>query len=529
MPAKEKSKKGGKEDFPFTISTGEENADLTLDFLPAEEILDVVSTVKKIKIFLEEKNFKILESYLTGGETGTALMDRYINLVSSMIYSPKNIMFDIVPEGGFNFREEEQPFILSLKNKIESDFVEEGIDEFLFECAKWGELFGCIGTKLQVTKKGITPKLLYPWEILFYYPELPIDDPSQIIVIVNKMGKREAQKRFGVELTEKADVPKGVFEGGQLFERIQENYMQIENPTGIEKSSISEVYTRYLLGFLRGFRDLIEIYEVWYKEQNHGKVCVAIVVGDQVVEHRVNPILQNDYPFAFYIGDPIVNSLYGRGSGERALKIQEKLDEWVKFLDFAAELLCQPPLLIRTLQGIYDIEKIKQELTTPGGAYAFESADMQVQPYTPQIPLDVIFNVINYYEKSLVESLGMNELLTGTSMKNVRSASHAQLLAMLGGSAIESKSLKFEQFLERLMTLWAYLLRAIDEEGKYSVLTPFRMEVYAHTSSPISALSYMEIIFTLMDAGVIPPDILIEILPIPMKWKIKNLLTKMKT
>ncbi len=524
MPAKKKENNS-----PFIVPINQEKADLKIEFLPAEEILDIVSTVKRIKVFLEEKNFRILEAFLTGGETGTALMDRYINLVSSMIYSPKNIMFDIVPEGGFNFKDYEQSIVMNLKNKIESDFVEEGIDEFLFECAKWGELFGCIGAKLQVTKKGIKPKLLYPWEILFYYPELSVDDPSQIIVIVNKMGKREAKKRFGVELAEEAEIPRGAFEGGRLFERIQEAYVEIKGPEDIEKVSPSEIYTKYLVGFLRGFKDLVEIYEVWYKEQNHDKVCVAIVVGNKVVDHRVNPILQNDFPFAFYIGDPIVNSLYGRGSGDRALKIQEKLDEWVKFLDFAAELLCQPPLLIRTLQGIYDIEKVKQELITPGGAYVFESADMQVEPYAPQIPLDVVFNIINYYEKCLIESMGMNEMLVGTAMKNVRSASHAQILAMLGGSFIESKALKFEQFLERLMTLWAYLLKAIDEEGKYNLLTPFRVEVYAHTSSPISALAYMDLIFSLMEAGVIPPDILIEILPIPMKWKIKNLLTKMKT
>jgi hypothetical protein len=56
--------------------------------------------------------------------------------------------------------------------------------------------------------------------------------------------------------------------------------------------------------------------------------------------------------------------------------------------------------------------------------------------------------------------------------------------------------------------------------GLYGV--PFRVEVYAHTSSPIMAMNYQEILAGLVDSGLVPKEILVEMMPIPMKAKVKK-------
>jgi hypothetical protein len=56
--------------------------------------------------------------------------------------------------------------------------------------------------------------------------------------------------------------------------------------------------------------------------------------------------------------------------------------------------------------------------------------------------------------------------------------------------------------------------------GLYGV--PFRIEVYAHTSSPIMAMNYQEMLAGLVDSGLVPREILVEMMPIPLRAKVKK-------
>ncbi|MEM1672472.1 MAG: hypothetical protein QXT86_10535, partial [Archaeoglobaceae archaeon] len=88
-------------------------------------------------------------------------------------------------------------------------------------------------------------------------------------------------------------------------------------------------------------------------------------------------------------------------------------------------------------------------------------------------------------------------------------------------SHLKAKALRFEQFIERIMTLWARMLVQFDR--RYGdVRVPFKVEVYAHTSSPIMAMNYQDLLLTLFEMGAIGADVLIEMLPIPFKWRVKK-------
>jgi len=51
---------------------------------------------------------------------------------------------------------------------------------------------------------------------------------------------------------------------------------------------------------------------------------------------------------------------------------------------------------------------------------------------------------------------------------------------------------------------------------------PFRIDVFAHTSSPIVATFYQDMLLQLAEAGFIPAEVIIDILPLPKKDKIEQ-------
>jgi hypothetical protein len=72
------------------------------------------------------------------------------------------------------------------------------------------------------------------------------------------------------------------------------------------------------------------------------------------------------------------------------------------------------------------------------------------------------------------------------------------------------------------MTMLANCIVYTDTNYKELLNIPFRVDVFAHTSSPITSLAYQEMILNLAGANIIPPDVVVDLLPIPRKEKIKK-------
>lgn len=487
--------------------------------LSVDELREACSICLGYRGVLYERYMEVLERWLSGGESGVDLLGRYIQVVSSLIFSAEGVVFDFSGSGGRVLSEEEGRLIEGLRRRVVDDFWEEGLDEVFYRCAKDGELFGLIGLMVVPVVEGgrvlgMRKYLMYPWDVMFLYPELDVDDSSQVIVRVVRMGRREAVRRFGEEVVGRAREVGGGLDFLGRVERVNVGEGGVE--VGVDRRR--ELFRRYLIG--QGGKDVVEVYEVWYKDED-GRVCVGVLVGDEVVEHRVNPFLDDDYPFGFYVSEPIVGTVYGRGAGDRALVLQERVDYWMEAMEGAVQLFARPPLLLQAYQGILDREEVVRELERPGGVVLIDSPDMRVEHYLPKVDLQAILGILEKYERNLLETVGLSDLVLGANVKGVRSASHAQLIAMFAGSHLKAKALRFEQFIERVMTLWARMLTQFDERY-YDVRFPFKVEVYAHTSSPIMALNYQELLLNLFEIGAIGADVLIEMLPIPFRWKVRR-------
>jgi hypothetical protein len=472
-------------------------------------------------------------------QSGLDYMMRYVNLVSSLIYSADNMLFDLEFED-----EVEDEGILKLgerlKGKIERNFYELGFDYIFYLASYIGELFGTSGIYLAPRAKGRSKAyLIYPWDLYFYYPQLGLDDPSQVIVRVVRMSRKEAERRFGVEVASQAEIS-GELGRAMLMSELDEKAMKkiqefVDRSYGTDEKlelrpaveDYSERffdYLRYLLfgqGTLSG--QLVNIYEVWYKDSNLGQVCRAVVVGDKVVSHDAMAEL-NDYPFSVYNAEPILGMTgVGIGTGDKALVVQREIRDLHDLLDEATDRFVRPTIIVMHFGGVLQKDRLIQAIRNGDEVIDIESPDTKVEEYVPKVNLEALYALIQKKEENLRHTLGlMSDLIFGQNVSGVRSASHAQLISMFASSHLKTKALRFEKFIEELMTLYGQYIVMYDEKfaGLYGV--PFRVEVYAHTSSPIMALNYQEILASLVDSGLVPKEILIEMMPIPMKAKVKK-------
>jgi len=505
-----------------------------VQYLSPDEIIEIVNVAKVQKDFLLPKYIDIINEIFRCKE-GIDYIGRYVNLVSSLIYSSDNLIFDI------EFDDEiEDESLLNLgekvKKKLEKDFYSLGLDYVFYLCARIGELLGSVGLFLSPRERGrVKAEIIYPWDLYFYYPQLDFEDPSQVIVRIIRMGLKEAINRFGEDIVSQAERPvefTKIALPSELDERLLAKAEDIINREyGVEKEEISFEefydqlfdYLRYVIwGQGRFSGELVNIYEVWYKESGKGYVCQAVVIGNKVIEHTVSPYDLENYPFSWYVSEPLLgfNSI-GLGTGDKALRIQRAIRKLLDKLDEATDRFIRPSILIAVPLGSLDTDKIIGELTTPGGAVVITSPDLKVEEYIPKVNLEAIYALIEKKENQLREIIGLSDLLLGSNITGVRSASHAQLISMFASSHLKQKALKFEKFIEEIMTLWGRYLTKYNERFSILYYTPFRVEVYAHTSSPIMALNYMEVMQTLIDAEIISRDILIDLIPVPMKQKLK--------
>jgi hypothetical protein len=65
-----------------------------VEFLGVEEVLDIVATAKAQRDFLMPRWVAVIEE-LFKVQSGLDYMMRYVNLVSSLIYSADNLLFDL--------------------------------------------------------------------------------------------------------------------------------------------------------------------------------------------------------------------------------------------------------------------------------------------------------------------------------------------------------------------------------------------------------------------------------------------------
>ena len=131
--------------------------------------------------------------------------------------------------------------------------------------------------------------------------------------------------------------------------------------------------------------------------------------------------------------------------------------------------------------------------------------------------------------------MGKNEVLSGESQKNVRGQGYASLLAQFASTDLKRVAHTLEAQFEEIFTYTGILFQINDDttykrNGRTFTLAQwsqsYRVEIYAHTGSPITTENNIQLTLSLHKEGIIPPDVLTEILPLPYKNKILEYIKK---
>ena len=456
-----------------------------------EELREIVSTCIARRPALVDRYLRVLESFIDI-RTSKNVLRRYINLISSLIYRSDNVIFELQPDVSD-----------ALLKEVQDGFYREGVDVILYDLAKLGELWGFIGLRVEPRKDGVKFRPVFPFDILFYYPDLEMDDDSQVLVYVLRMGRDEYEKRFGkVSIPDRTVSP---------FSRFFDVVGATDELTRITDLNPNEYY---------------EVYEVWYKDPGEGSCYVATLGLDYTIRDHFKSPFVSDHPFAFYVPSYLPGNIYGFVNGEQCIPAQEGINDIEEQLPSLVERLAYPPVILKSFQGLLTREDVVNELRKPSGVVLVDSPDMAVEEVVPKIDPGVLSTLSDRYERNILDTIGISEIMLGHSAKNVRSYTHALLASQFSSSEVIVRALKFEQFIERVMTLYAMYKVLCTDKFPLLAKTPLRVEVYAHTTSPVLLQNFTTLVLELNARGLIPPEVAIELLPIPHKDRIKVMIQR---
>lgn len=453
-----------------------------------------------------------------------------IENIVSLIYAPDNVIFDIITEKNIDQRLIDA--INLLRRKVQEDFLRQHLDVFFYDFALFGFLFGCIFDFVCVRNGEVEHNLVFPWEVAMLYEDgLRPDATGQVFGRFFYLPVEVAREVYGNEIVDKVSKTTKTDEQEITDALLQKIKAEI---ISADKDMIETIYNQY---FFKGLEriipepmvyDYVEGCELWVKEKENGEVdwFVYEFIGDELVERRRNPVLKGVFPFVYFVPNPVIGYSYGRSEIHYLKGLQDKLREYTQDLNDTLELYLRPPLLASGIPADESfLNDIQNKLNKAGSVISLPMG-VNVQPYEPKIDPKIILTLKEELSRNIAEQASMTDVLFGKPVKNVRSASYANILAMFASSSLKKKALMFESFMEEAMTLHAQLL--IEKEREllplYENQVKFRVEIFAHTSSPILMMQYLDLLMGFSE--IIPPELLVDILPLPMKEVIKENLKK---
>lgn len=483
-------------------------------------VLDYLHTCLSNRGRLEEYVKSIEELYNSAYVGGKNKLKKYVRLLSGLIYSPENVIFDI------KVRDEKIAKTLPtdlLKRELYSIFYN-GLDVDLYQLVKSAMIYGSSFVKLIPPKKqGEDPSYVFykPSDVLVLYPELSLQHEEQVIVLVNRIPKRAFIRQYESLLGENiALLTVGQEHKDKPFTNLD---VLIEKVYDTEHKTPEQAV--WQTGFVVNHPELnsgelVEFYELYYYDPENERWNVALIYNDFCFYHGVSPYIGSLYPLNGFAIDDHEKTIYGESAiADLSMSIVELKKEY-KRLNEAVELLSHPPLMISSAMASVEEENIINNLK-PRGIITFADPSTRIENYIPKINPELIFNKIKLLEDYIDQVLMLNEGLATGRFANVRSYQQLALYIQTVMSDVRYFALRFEQFLEVLMTQMAYILAIYDEKfGMFNV--DFYVDVFSHSSSPILRQAIEEQIFMLLDAGLLDIDDVIDLLSVPNKDKVRD-------
>jgi hypothetical protein len=445
--------------------------------------------------------------------------------VISLIYLPDNVIFDIVvhPSAEGLVTEQIQSLFDKLQREINEDFISDSLDIEVYEWVFWSCVYGSYFVKTIYDGSDFRFVGVSPYDFGVLYEDNDSLNKEQVFCHIARIPKWLAQKKFPGTSFKTTPPPVR-----------QDRFLELvisQNETGFRAQPKETMFDRTRSAPVsfsaKQVGEYAELYELWIYDHDRKDWFMAQIVGDRVIK-SANPFIRGYHPFVKFTPNSVEGYFWGMSELHYLVNLSQTLKSKINTLEHLEGLLSQPPLIVYGVQGQIEAEEMQAKLNKKGSIIPIIDPTARFDFYLPKLDPAIIYNAIKFYEDSFYDISGIKGPLLGKSMPNVRSASYANILAQFASTQLKEKALKVEYFIESIMTIMAQCLINSSERFKYLLGIPFRVDVFAHTSSPITAMAYQDMLISLAEMGIIPNDVVIDMLPLPKKDKIKQQAKKLE-
>jgi len=444
---------------------------------------------------------------------------KHLEDITSLIYFPDNIIFDIVPQiDKEKVTKDKTELLEKLKTEIYEDFISAALDIQLYDIFFWALVYGSYFCKFFINSNNeIKVKKVSPYDICVLYEDYQSLDKNQVILHVTRIPKHIAAQRYGADaLVEMPEVSAPIRPESRFIALVysqtkgqvpaQDNLWAIDR----DMPPVPKQAGRY-----------IELYEMWLWDEAIDDYLMVQFVGNKIIKSR-NPFIPKEQPVIAFIPNPLENYFFGLSEIHFLYPIQDRLKSQIDKIEHNEKMLNEPPMIVSGLTGSIEAQEIREKLNKPREVVEIIDPTAKIDFYLPKLTPEILYQSLEYWETSFKEMSGITGVLGGRPLPNVRSGSYASILAQFASAPLKKKALRAEYFIETMMTLFASIKTKILE--KYGMISglPFRVDVYAHTSSPIVATFYQDMLISLAESGLIPAEVLIDVLSLPKKDVIRE-------
>ena len=466
---------------------------------------------------------KIYNHFLSAYENDTCenLLKAHLDEVVSLIYLSENVILDYFK----NHKDEIlSPVEQQFRDIIQDRFYSDNINLLLYDEIQNSLTFGNQFLKIYPTGKNVEIDTVFPYELGVRYTTIPkMDDTSQAVCHIKYISYDILRRQYPEELINSALVSEKSV--GLLDDLLEEPLTAYGSSQGYFYAPPYRNDARSIMN-QHGTAKLVKIYELWVWEEDipdksstdEGKTIsdyyVYTIINDTIVNKGLNPCVEGRLPFVNICLNPQPKNFWGMSELYYLVHLQDMVNKNQERGDKVMDLLAKPPIIFSGIMSSEVSDENKDKLTEPGAVIDFPGEDIKMEPYLPHLDPKVAYEVKGFYEQAFEKISGLNETLAGRASSNVRSAGQQGLLASFASAPLKKKALRVESAIEEIMMLYAQSYQIIHAD-KYGDLDNYRIKVDSHSTSPITQFQYTGMIFQLAQAGIISPELLVKLLPIP--------------
>ena len=473
--------------------------------------------------------------YLFGAQEGEQApynkISPHMDLLSAYLYSESTVELDV---SVFNkpapvFKQAE------LISKRANIYLHDcGIAHLFSNALKWSLVFNSTLVKLLWRRGRIEPYMIEPHNFGVMREDVTDLNRQEAFVHCYRISESELRRRINGLPNAAQLLEKIVTTPSESIDAFPEpiNRMIIAGAVNMASSTTRGfVNVPDLIGSMayrpRSAEDTAEMYELWVWDDATDDWRTITVAEPGLVLYDGRTIgnllgIKGCQPFVHICPNPIYDYFYGWSEVANLIRLQDWLTIRLREIRQILSKQANPPKYLAGFTGIPD-EKIAA-LSDPGAWISEPNPSAKVDTLAPDLPND-LFQEFLLIQDMFNDESGLSDVLQGKGETGVRAKGHADILARLGSARIKQRALAIEQTISDMGRLIVEIMRAKDttryqmEGGDPFVASQFtgdfRVQVDAHSASPVFMEEADQKAFALAKMGAIDPDSLLELVKPP--------------